>query len=327
MICVGGTFEHLHAGHRKLLETAFSIGGKVYIGLSTDEFASKGRERDVLPYEVRRKNLMKYLESMGYEDYDIEPLDDRVGRCLEKECSELVVSEETEAVASEINRTRSALGLPQMRVHVVPYVLADDFRPISSTRIHAGEIDEDGRLKRPLKVAVGSVNPNKVEAVRSVLSEFYDDVVVQGIGVDPGVPEQPFNEDTVKGAMNRARKALKGWEDADLGVGIEAGLVLERTTGRYYDVQYCAIMDRTGWVTVGHGPGFYYPKKVMSRVSEGISIGDAMKVAYGEGDIGYRQGAIGFLTKGHYDRKRLSENAVMMAFVPRIKKEDYREEV
>ena len=324
MICVGGTFEFLHSGHKELLNRAFSIGGKVYIGLTSDEFASRERERDVLPYDVRKENLVSYLRSAGYSNYEIIELNDAVGGALDEACTDIVVSEETESTAEKINTERSSLGLPQMRVHVVPYVLADDFRPISSTRIHAGEIDEEGRLKRPLKVAVGSVNPNKVDAVKSVLSEFYDDMVVQGIGVDTGVPEQPFNEDTVKGAVNRARRALKGWEDADIGVGIEAGLILETVTGKYYDVQYCAIMDRTGWTTIGHGPGFYYPKKVMSHVSEGKSIGQSMKDAYGEDDIGYRQGAIGFLTNGHYTRKMLSENAVFMAFVPRIRKEDYR---
>ncbi len=324
MICVGGTFEHLHAGHRKLLRRAFSLNGEVHIGLTADSFASEGRGRAILPYEKRLENLKEFLDSMGWENYRISPLNDEMGECLKEECTDLVVSEETAGVAEKINSMRIEKGLVQLRIHVVTYVLAEDFRPVSSSRIASGEIDEEGHLKRELRVAVGSVNPNKVDAVTDVISQFYDSMDVKAFAVESVVPEQPFNEDTIRGAINRAKNALHEWGDADIGVGIEAGLIYEPMTEKYYDVQYCAIADRIGWITLGHGPGFIYPKKVMANVSEGLAIGDAMKKAYGTENIGYKEGAIGFLTEGRYTRKLLSENAVIMAFVPRIRKEDYR---
>ncbi len=321
MICVGGTFDIIHAGHRALLEKAFSLGDEVVIGLATDELAS-GKGRRINPYEERLKALEEYLDSMGFRA-DIRPLDDEVGECLNPECTALVVSEETLKTARRLNSTRKERRLPPMEIHVVPYLLADDFRPISSSRIAAGEIDADGRLLRPLRVAVGSVNPNKVEAVRSALSRFYESTDVRGFRVDSGVPDQPFDTDTERGAMNRARDALHAWNDADIGVGIEAGLIHDSVIGEYLDVQYCAILDRSEWMTVGHGPGFFYPKKVMAHVSEGKDIGDAMKHAYGTENVGYREGAIGFLTRGKYTRKELSESAVVMAFVPRVRMADY----
>ncbi len=40
-VAVGGTFDKLHKGHESLLSTAFEVGEKVVIGLSSDEFVSK----------------------------------------------------------------------------------------------------------------------------------------------------------------------------------------------------------------------------------------------------------------------------------------------
>ena len=322
MICVGGTFEYLHKGHRALLDKAFSLGKKVVIGLSTDEFANSGRDRKVMPYEKRKENLERYLKEKGYSNYEILPLDDRYGNALDERYTDIVVSEGTERTAMEINEIRERKGIEPLKIHKVPHVLADDFMPISSTRIYNGEIDAEGRLLRALRVNVGSENPNKIGAVKNVLSMFYERLEVNGIKVDTGVPEQPFNDDTVKGAINRAKNAIG---DADLGIGIEAGLIWNDVAKRYFDVQYCAIIDRRGWITIGHGPGFYYPENVMEFVRKGMSIGDAMKEAFDIENVGYKQGAIGFLTEGRYDRKRLTENAVMMAFVPRIRKDDFRE--
>ena len=321
MICVGGTFDCIHRGHRALLEKAFSLGGEVRIGLSTDDFAGRGRERQVRSYEERRRALKEYLESIGRSNYTILPLNDRIGDLFDPLCTDVVVSQETEGGTREINDRRMEKGMEPLRIHVVPMVLAGNFLPINSTAIRAGEMDEEGHLLRPLKVNVGSRNPNKLNAVRKVLLDFYESVEVSGIEADTGVPEQPFGEDTIKGAVNRAKNALRG---ADIGVGIEAGLI-EDTGGRYFDVQYCVMIDRMGWMTVGHGPGFYYPRTVMEMIEKGMSVGEAMESIFGIKDIGYSEGAVGFLSEGKYTREKLTESAVYMAFIPRIKKEIYRE--
>ena len=42
---IGGTFNVLHKGHRALLDKALEIGDEVVVGLTSDRFASSGRER------------------------------------------------------------------------------------------------------------------------------------------------------------------------------------------------------------------------------------------------------------------------------------------
>ena len=145
------------------------------------------------------------------------------------------------------------------------------------------------------------------------MGRIYGSVSVQGLDVESGVPEQPFESAVREGAVHRANNALG---DADLGVGIEAG-VFERIDG-LFDIQYCAIIDRDGRLTVGMGPGFQYPPRIASLVRGGLTVGEAMDRAFGESEIGRKQGAIGFLTNGLLDRKTLTEGAVMAAMVPRL---------
>jgi inosine/xanthosine triphosphatase len=143
---------------------------------------------------------------------------------------------------------------------------------------------------------------------------------VRGLKVKTEVSDQPFDQEAVQGAMNRAKSAI---QTGDFGIGIEAGLMWSPRLSDYFDVQVCAVVDRSGRITVGHGPGFTYPPRVLEKVKAGATVGDAMERLTGIRGIGSRQGAIGYLTQGRLDRKRLTESAVLMAMVPRIRRDLY----
>ncbi len=85
----------------------------------------------------------------------------------------------------------------------------------------------------------------KINAVKKAFSFFNEEVEVKGVRVPSGVSKQPIGEETIKGAMNRAKNSLKVIPDAEFGIGIEAGLFPMRyaITG-YMDFQWCVIMDR-----------------------------------------------------------------------------------
>lgn len=169
---------------------------------------------------------------------------------------------------------------------------------------------------------MGSLNPTKIEAVRTVFESVFADHEIEIIGksVPSNVSEQPFDDDVIKGAIERAKGAL---EDADFGVGIEAGLISNVMLGTHFDVQYCAIVDRTGKTTIGHGSGFMYPESIMKEVARGKTIGEAMIRLTGIEDIGTSIGAIGYLTKKTLNRTELSQQAVLMALIPRIHSDLY----
>lgn len=135
---VGGTFDGLHKGHKALLDRAFEIAEWVVIGLTIDKFGGKKSRR----FSVRKKELEKYLRGRPYE---VVRLKDPYGSAItDPELDAIVVSEETEYRAREINEMREMRGLKPLKIIVVPMVLAGDGLPISSTRIREGVIDEEG---------------------------------------------------------------------------------------------------------------------------------------------------------------------------------------
>jgi len=149
VVLVGGTFDHLHRGHRALMMKAFEVGERVKIGLSSDEFAKKlVKHHEVASYKERLEELKNFLKQKGVlERAEIVPLDNAYGVTLSKGCAEaLVVSRETELRAFAITEKRRAMGLPQLEIIVVDMVPAEDAVPISTTRIRKREIDREGHL-------------------------------------------------------------------------------------------------------------------------------------------------------------------------------------
>ncbi len=148
-VAVGGTFDELHKGHRRLLLKAFEIGEKVLIGLCTDEFVKKmGKPHVTASYEVRLKELQAFLKKSSLIDKaEIIPLNDPYGNTLTDKCIKaLVVSEETEKIAVKINQKRSEAQLPPLEIVTIHMVPAENYKPISTTRIRKGEIDREGHL-------------------------------------------------------------------------------------------------------------------------------------------------------------------------------------
>ncbi len=150
-VAVGGTFDEFHKGHRALLMKAFEIGEKVLIGLSSDEFAEKLKKQKnhvIACYEKRLIELKDFLRHYGFfERAEIIPLNDAYGVTLSQGCLDaLVVSQETEYMAQEINKKREKKGLKPLVIIVIEMVPAENCVPISTTRIRHGEIDREGRL-------------------------------------------------------------------------------------------------------------------------------------------------------------------------------------
>jgi pantetheine-phosphate adenylyltransferase len=146
---VGGTFDELHKGHKKLLEKAFEIGQKVVIGLSSDEFVSKmGKPHQTASYEERLTELKTFLVKKGLDEKaNIVTLEDPYGLTISgKNLEVLVVSEETEKTALKINLMRIETGVQPLKIVTVKMVPAENKVPISTTRIRSGEIDRNGHL-------------------------------------------------------------------------------------------------------------------------------------------------------------------------------------
>ena len=308
---VAGTFNVIHDGHKALFARAFELGTEVCVGITSDAMAAESRP-DFVPLHVRRTALDSVLRTYG-KPYSIFVIDDIYGPSeILDDVDILIVSPETEANGYKINEEREKRGVRPLIISIVPLILASDGHKVSARSILEGKYGTHG-YSDVLDIVVGSTNHVKVEAVRDVMEKVFGDVRVTGTEVDSGVPDQPFEEQTRQGAINRARAALG---DHDMAVGIEAG-VFEKDQG-LYDIQYCAIIDRSGRITVGTGSGFMYPPAVAELVRKGQTVGEAIKAVFEQPDIGKGQGAIGYLSRGLLDRKALTEQSVIAAMVPRL---------
>ncbi|MFA5346672.1 MAG: phosphopantetheine adenylyltransferase [Methanoregula sp.] len=148
-VMVGGTFDPLHDGHKRLLTRSFELAGPdgaVVIGLTSDSFAHR-KIHPVRPFASRKSDLERFiLKNFHSTRWVIEPLDDRYGSAIDADFDALIVSEETLPVAVEINKLRREKGKKKVDIHQISCVLAEDGHWISSTRIYRGEIDAHGHL-------------------------------------------------------------------------------------------------------------------------------------------------------------------------------------
>ena len=169
-----------------------------------------------------------------------------------------------------------------------------------------------------MRIAVGSKNNVKIEAVREAVRDydFLSNAEVVGIDVNSGVSEQPKSVDeTIRGAMNRAKSAFRNCE---YSFGLEDGLMqVPNTKTDYMNICACAIYDGQNY-HIGLSSAFEFPLDVTRLVlKEGLDINQAF---YRAGltknpKVGSAEGAIGILTHGKLLRKDYTKQAVMMALI------------
>ena len=136
----------MHLGHESLLRTAFSLSEEIIIGLTSDGRAKINRSEEYLnPYSERLESLNDFVSSNFKGNYSIVELNDNWGPgVFDESLNAIIVSEETEKVAIELNVNRKLKGFKELEIVVIPLVLAKDGRRISSTRIRNKEINIEG---------------------------------------------------------------------------------------------------------------------------------------------------------------------------------------
>lgn len=149
-VCIGGTFNIFHKGHKKLVDKAFEIAEKngfVFIGIATNKLI-KNKE-NVKPFSKRKDNIISYIKKKGFSSQVlIEPIRDLYGPTVVWDFDCIVVSPETRENAILINKKRMLFGKKPLEIVVIPFVLADDGKPISSSRIKKDIIDKKGHMVR-----------------------------------------------------------------------------------------------------------------------------------------------------------------------------------
>lgn len=170
--------------------------------------------------------------------------------------------------------------------------------------------------------AVGSKNLIKIQAVEDVVHKFWPEAEVLGIDVISNVANQPrTDEETKKGATNRAKNALKNKPEADYGVGLESGI--EFRPDGLWTLGWIAVTDKKGKIGLAKTVEFRLPPRMAELIENGLEQGQADAQFFKREDSGEKEGLVGLLTKGKVKRAEAFSQAITFALVPFLNPEYY----
>ncbi len=175
-LVLGGTFDHLHVGHEKLLRTAFSLSKKVMLGLTMPEMnQGKAWSESILSFEERKREVEAFCESLGrLGDLTIIPIHDVYGTTLTNtELEAIVVTPHSYKGAQLINAGRKGHGLAELPIHVCELLTDDAGEVLSSTRIREGRVNRSGFVYDHLFRKTLKINEQVKEYVRKPLGESH----------------------------------------------------------------------------------------------------------------------------------------------------------
>lgn len=168
-----------------------------------------------------------------------------------------------------------------------------------------------------MKVAVASKNPVKIEAARAAFATLMPDENLQMIpvSVDSGVADQPTSdEETRRGAKNRAARARECDPDADFWVGLEGGI--EVFDEQLMAFAWMTILGSNGQLRSARSATLPLPPAIRELVDGGLELGDANDKFFSTANSKQGGGAFGLLTDGLYTRESIYTQTLILAALP-----------
>ncbi len=169
-------------------------------------------------------------------------------------------------------------------------------------------------------IIVASTNPVKIQAVRQGFLRLFPQTgrLVEGVSAPSGVNVQPMtDEETLRGALNRAAAARQARPQADYWFGLEGG-ISEQSGDLLAFAWVAAVARQSGGQVCGRARtgAFLLPPAVARLVRQGLELGEADDIVFGVNNSKQAGGAVGLLTGGALDRAALYEPAVVLALIP-----------
>ncbi|CAI5734754.1 unnamed protein product [Hyaloperonospora brassicae] len=120
LVILGGTFDHLHNGHKKLLSLAVGIcATRMIVGVTADRMLKNKLHAELLePLETRKSAVRAYIAFLNPTIVaEVVTIHDPFGPAIViPEAAAMVASTETLAGAAKINSIRAGRGLPKLCV-------------------------------------------------------------------------------------------------------------------------------------------------------------------------------------------------------------------
>ncbi|KAI9322806.1 hypothetical protein BX666DRAFT_660801 [Dichotomocladium elegans] len=128
-VAVGGTFDHIHGGHKILLTmTALLAAECIVVGVTDDiMLKSKKFREQIQPIEDRLKSVRDFLHTVrrGLE-YEIVPITDPFGPTItDPAIQALVCSKETESGGIAVNDEREKRNFPHLALRIIDVISSE----------------------------------------------------------------------------------------------------------------------------------------------------------------------------------------------------------
>lgn len=173
------------------------------------------------------------------------------------------------------------------------------------------------RIEESVRVVVASLNPVKREAVCAAFRGSFPGVTLDvcALACPSGVSEQPLSdEETRRGARNRALAAQAARPDATFWVGLEGGL--DRLDGRLVAFAWMAVAGPGDRVSEARSVTLPVPPAVQALIEKGLELGEANDRVFSTRNSKQGGGAFGLLTHGRYTREQVYAETLTMALIP-----------
>lgn len=158
-----------------------------------------------------------------------------------------------------------------------------------------------------MKVCIGTNNMAKVNAVKNCLGNDKH-MEYAMFNVSSGVSDQPFSdEETIKGAINRAKAALLEGE-GEIGIGLEGGV--HHTNDILFLNNWGALVLKDGTTFIASGARIPLPKEIETELVAGKELGPVMDEYAQKENVRHNEGAIGIFTSGRINRTSMFKHVV-----------------
>ncbi len=167
------------------------------------------------------------------------------------------------------------------------------------------------------KVIVASLNPAKINAVKSAFEAAFPDESFdyESLSVSSEVSDQPMSDlETKLGAINRVKNARIERPNAAFYVGLEAGNEDNSTFA-------WMVIESEGKRGDSRSSSLPLPPNIVMQLHNGDELGDVMDRTFGTENIKQKGGAIGLLTGNVLTRSSVYHQALILALIPFINPE------
>lgn len=147
-VALGGTFDHLHIGHKLLLSIASLCGrDALLVGVTGEELLTKKKHSAYLsPLETRRAGVRRFVRefrsTLGPQRVTVVPIHDPCGPAATRDDLDmLILTDETAQGGAMIDEKRRENGVPPMKKYVVRLVsLSGDDEATAASKLGSTEI-------------------------------------------------------------------------------------------------------------------------------------------------------------------------------------------